>query len=95
MPVIAVLGDSLSVAGDGIKHASDTWPMLLQGVIGSDYTVTVHAQGGLQASVCEGKPGPMYFGCTRHLSTALNDEVEAYVVCLGTNDVLQSNCCRQ
>ena len=95
MPVIAVLGDSLSVAGYGIKHASDTWPMLLQGMLGADYTVTVHAQGGLRASVCEGKLRPMYFGCTHHLSTALNVEVDAYVVCLGTNDVLHSNCCGQ
>jgi len=34
MPVIAVLGDSLSVDGYGIKHASDTWPMRLQGMLG-------------------------------------------------------------
>jgi len=37
----------------------------------------------------------MYFGCTHHLSTALNVEVDAHVGCLGTSVVLHSDCCGQ
>ena len=50
---VAVLGDSLSVAGYGIGRVEDTWPHLLQSELGHGVRVSVHAQGQLHAEHAE------------------------------------------
>ena len=90
MAAIVVLGDSLSAKGYGIDDDAATWPQLLQGELGAAATVTVCAKGGLLASVTEATLGGNYFGCSQHLGKALNVDGRAYLICLGTNDVMQA-----
>ena len=64
--------------------------MLLEHMLGGDWSVSVCAKGGLVASVTE--DASMYFGCSKCLGQALNTNADVYIIALGTNDVLQGNC---
>ena len=90
MVSIAVLGDSFSVKGYGIDEEAQTWPFLLQSELGADTTVKVCARGGLLASLTGATVDGNYFGCSKQLGGAMNTKVDAFLICLGTNDALQS-----
>ena len=87
---VAVLGDSLSVAGYGIGRVEDTWPRALQSELGHGVCISVHAQGRLACSV-ELK-GKTYYGHTKWLGTAQNTPADMYLIMLGTNDIQSAGC---
>ena len=87
---VAVLWDSLSIAGYGIERVEDTWPLVLQSELGHGVCISVHAQGHLVCSV-ELK-GKTYYGHTKWLGTARNTPADMYLIMLGTNDIQSAGC---
>ena len=87
MTHVAVLGDSLGIAGYGIRRAEDTWPRLLQSELGHGACVSVHTHGMLTCGV--ELNGKTYYGRTPTgwLGTALTSSASIYLVMLGTNDI--------
>ena len=88
MPAVAVLGDSLSKEGYGIRVVEQTWPMIMKASLSFDADVSIHAKGGLLAS-CSADVRANAFGCSNCFATAVHEEADWYIFCLGTNDMIR------